>query len=88
MTDTLEHKRIEFSPVFNKLLTKAPTEIKLAVREAVELFAEDPNHPALRNHPLSDKYAGFLSIDVTDDWRALYRQESERIIFVDLGTHP
>jgi addiction module RelE/StbE family toxin len=36
---------------------------------------------------LKDKYAGFRSIDVPDDWRALYRKERERIIFVELGTH-
>jgi mRNA-degrading endonuclease YafQ of YafQ-DinJ toxin-antitoxin module len=31
--------------------------------------------------------AGFASIDVAPDWRALYRTEAERIIFVDIGTH-
>jgi mRNA-degrading endonuclease YafQ of YafQ-DinJ toxin-antitoxin module len=32
-------------------------------------------------------YAGFRSIDVAEDWRALYRREPERIIFVEIGTH-
>jgi mRNA-degrading endonuclease YafQ of YafQ-DinJ toxin-antitoxin module len=36
---------------------------------------------------LIEKYAGVHSIDVTGDWRALYRKESERILFIDLGTH-
>jgi mRNA-degrading endonuclease YafQ of YafQ-DinJ toxin-antitoxin module len=36
---------------------------------------------------LTGKYAGFCSIDVTEDWRALYREEKERIMFADLGTH-
>jgi addiction module RelE/StbE family toxin len=36
---------------------------------------------------LTGKYAGFRSIDVTEDWRALYREEKERIMFADLGTH-
>jgi hypothetical protein len=30
---------------------------------------------------------GFHSIDVTEDWGALYREEKERIMFADLGTH-
>src|SRR5712691_2219256 len=85
MIDSSQNKRIEYSPVFIKLITNAPTEIKIAFREARELFAENPNHPALRNHPLTGKYTGFRSIDVTDDWRALYRTEAERIIFVDIG---
>jgi addiction module RelE/StbE family toxin len=79
--------RVEFSPIFNKKRKAAPLEIKQVFREVLDLFAENPNHPALRNHTLTGKYAGFRSIDVTDDWRALYRTENERIIFVDLGTH-
>jgi addiction module RelE/StbE family toxin len=87
MTDNQQNKRIEFSTVFNKLLSRAPTEIKIAFREAYDLFSENPSHPALRNHPLTGEYAAFRSIDVTSDWRALYREESERVIFADLGTH-
>lgn len=79
--------RIEFAPLFNKRRKAAPLEIKKAFRETIALFIENPDHPALRNHALKDRYAGFRSIDVTDDWRALYRSERKRIIFVDLGTH-
>jgi addiction module RelE/StbE family toxin len=79
---------IEFTLLFNKQRKAAPLKIKQAFRDALDLFAENPNHQALRNHPLTGKYAGFRSIDVTGDWRALYRIESERIIFVEIGTHP
>jgi len=79
--------RIEFTPLFNKQRKAAPLEIKEAFRETLELFIEDSHHPALRNHPLTGKYAGFQSINVTEDWRALYREEPERIMFVALGTH-
>jgi addiction module RelE/StbE family toxin len=87
MTDKKQNKLIEFSPVFKKLLARAPTEIKTAFGEAYDLFAENTNHPSLRNHALSGKYAGFRSIDVTEDWRALYREEPDRMKFVALGTH-
>jgi len=87
MTDKKHKKRIEFSPVFNKLIASAPAEIRRAFREAYGLFAENPNHPALRNHLLTGKYAGFRSIDVTEDWRAIYREKPELIKFVALGTH-
>jgi addiction module RelE/StbE family toxin len=79
--------RIEFSPIFNKRRNAAPIEIKKAFLECFSLFHVEPFHPALRNHPLKGKYAGFRSIDITGDWRALYREETERIIFVELGTH-
>jgi proteic killer suppression protein len=78
---------IDFTPLFNKQREAAPIEIKQAFRDALELFVANPTHEALRNHPLTGKYAGFRSIDVTDEWRALYRTEPERIIFVELGTH-
>ena len=79
--------RIEFTPRFNTRRKAAPVAIKEAFRETLELFLEDSNHSSLRNHPLTGTYQGFQSIDVTPDWRALYREEPERVIFVDLGTH-
>ena len=87
MTDNRPNKRIEFSPAFQKLLARAPTEIKQAVQDTMDLFEENPYTPVLRNHPLKEEYAGFNSIDVTEDWRALYREEAERYYFSALGTH-
>ena len=87
MTDSKPNKRIEFSPAFQKLLARSPTEIKQAVQDTIDLFEENPHNPGLRNHSLSGKYQDFRSIDVTEDWRALYREESERFVFSDLGTH-
>jgi addiction module RelE/StbE family toxin len=87
MTDSTPNKRIEFSPIFDKQIARAPAEIKLAFHEVYYLFSENPTHPALRNHLLTGKYAGFRSIDVTEDWRALYREEPERLLFMELGTH-
>lgn len=87
MTKQISEKRIEFSAIFNKKLEKAPTEIKIAFAEIFELFLEDPKSKILRNHDLKNKYAGMRSIDVTEDWRALYREEKERIIFFEIGTH-
>jgi addiction module RelE/StbE family toxin len=61
--------------------------LKKAFQDTLALFLVEPDHSSLRNHALKDKYAGFRSVDVTGDWRALYRRERERIIFVELGTH-
>jgi addiction module RelE/StbE family toxin len=87
MTDKKHNKLIEFSPVFKKLLAQAPAEIRVAFHEVYGLFSENPTHPSLRNHPLSGKYAGFRSIDVTGDWRAIYREKEDRIKFIAIGTH-
>jgi addiction module RelE/StbE family toxin len=82
-----ESKPLGNHGIISKQRKAAPLEIKQAFRDILDLFSENPNHPALRNHTLTGKYAGFRSIDVTDDWRALYREELERIIFAELGTH-
>lgn len=79
--------RIEFAPLFTKQRKAAPVAIKQAFRETLELFAEDPHHPSLRNHALRGKFQDLRSIDITEDWRAVYREEGERFLFVDIGTH-
>lgn len=82
---------IEFTPFFNKQRKAAPLEIKKAFRETLILFIDDPDHSALRNHALKKKYAGYRSIDVTEDWRAIFKEtrtEKRKIItFHILGTH-
>lgn len=83
--------RIKYTALFNKQLKEAPLEIKIALKEARELFLDNPNHPHLRNHTLREQFSGYRSIDVTSDWRALFKiQESKTqtiITFHILGTH-
>jgi addiction module RelE/StbE family toxin len=83
--------RIEFTRWFTKQRKAAPIEIKEALLDTLELFLEDPHNPFLRNHPLRERFAGFRSIDVTGDIRAVFKEEQlgERtvITFHLLGTH-
>ena len=87
MTSNKNTKRIEFSPFFQQQLEKVSSEIQQAFGETLEIFLENPYHPSLRNHTLTEEYSGIQSINVTDDIRALYREVAERIIFIALGTH-
>lgn len=86
-----ETLHIKYSELFNKQLRKASLEIKIAFKEARELFSDNQNHPSLRNHALREKYSGFRSIDVTDNWRALFKIQKDKskttITFYILGTH-
>jgi mRNA-degrading endonuclease YafQ of YafQ-DinJ toxin-antitoxin module len=83
--------QIEYTPFFNKQRKAAPFEIKQAFLEALALFLESPKNPYLRNHILTKKLAGYRSINVTGDWRAVFKEkrEGERsmVIFHMLGTH-
>lgn len=65
---------IKYSKLFNKQRKALSLEIKIAFRDARELFLENPNHSALRNHFLKKKFAGYKSIDVTGDYRALFKE--------------
>lgn len=83
--------KIDYSKTFTKQLKKAPLKIKIAFRKRLELFIKEPLHPLLRNHPLTGRLSGYRSINVTGDWRALYREMEDEnnkiVIFVILGTH-
>ena len=56
--------------------------------ERVQLFAVDPTLPKLKVHPLKGKYAGYWSMSVSGDIRALYIIEGDTIvIFALIGSH-
>ncbi len=82
---------IEYSELFKIQLNKVPLEIKNAFKEVRDLFYDYPDHPSLRNHSLIGKYTGFRSIDVTGDWRAVFKIRKTKlktiITFYLLGTH-
>ena len=82
---------VKYSDLFNKQRKSLPIEIRIAFIETRDLFLEEPNHPGLRNHALKKRFEGYRSIDVTDDYRAIYRKrmegEREIIYFYMIGTH-
>lgn len=82
---------IKYGTRFRKNYIKADKKIKAAFTHAIELFLEQPNHPLLRNHALRKKYAGYRSINVTEDWRAVFKETKSKklkvVIFHLLGTH-
>ena len=91
MTKNTQTRRIEFSSSFNKQLKAAPREIKVAFLETLQLFREEPDHALLRNHTLKEKFTGHRSIDITEDWRAVFKESlsgaRKVVTFHLLGTH-
>lgn len=54
----------------------------------LRLFLDDPTAPQLRVHPLKGTFAGYWSMNVNGDLRALYRLVgAELVIFALIGTH-
>lgn len=82
-------KRIDYSKKFIKSLKKAPKKIQLAFRKRLEIFLSDKFNPILNNHALAGKYEGLRSINVTGDWRAIFKEygDGKIIYFITINTH-
>ena len=79
---------IQYLATFKKQFKKLPQKFQDQFDERLRLFLEDPTHPRLRVHPLKGKYAGYWSMNISGDLRALYLQrDDELIIFALIGTH-
>jgi addiction module RelE/StbE family toxin len=79
---------IQYMPKFKKQYKKLPKKFQLQFDERVHLFSLDPTNPQLRVHPLKGNFAGYWSMDVSGDIRALYiKRGEELIIFGLIGTH-
>jgi addiction module RelE/StbE family toxin len=65
--------------------------IKKFVDRKLQIFRKNPLEHGLNNHPLRDAWTGYRSIDITADYRAIYREVREgkelNAYFVALGTH-
>jgi len=52
------------------------------------MFLTSPSHPLLNNHPLHAPFEGSRSINVTGDYRAIFKYlEPDLVIFTRIGTH-
>ncbi len=83
--------RITYDPQFLRKLKKANVRIRNNAKKRLLVFSRNPNDPQLNNHVLKDEYLGHRSIDVTGNWRAIYKElrQGDKTIayFVALGTH-
>ena len=72
---------------FKKNYKKLSPKLREKLEERLRLFSEDEFNPILNNHALNGKYLGYRSINVTGDIRAIFRRESEEVIFVAIAGH-
>ena len=83
--------KVKLDPDVLKKLKKLDVRIRKRFRERILLFSKNPNDPQLNNHPLKKEYQGLKSIDITNDYRAIYEEatvgEDTIAYFSLLGTH-
>lgn len=76
---------------YDKQYARADAKIQMKVDDTLIHFIQDPLHKSLRNHALKWKLLWFRSINVTWDWRIIFKEMSdnkyELVELVDLGTH-
>ena len=83
---------IRFTDHFRRQYKRADVRVRKRLKQRLEIFKKNPKDPQLKNHSLHREYEGHSSIDITSDWRAIYREagkvEDELIVyFTALGTH-
>jgi len=82
---------VRYSPHFYRQYKKANVRIRNSVDARIAKFLKNANDLQLNNHALRDEWQGYRSIDITSDWRALYKEifqgEDPTAYFVELGTH-
>ena len=83
--------KVKYDPGFFRFYKKASVRIKNSFDSKLRIFIRDPFDLELRNHRLKREWEGYRSIDITADWRAIYKEikigEQAFAYFVALGTH-
>ncbi len=83
--------RAQTSKQLLEKLKKLDVRIRNSFFEKIKIFEENHQDPLLNNHALKREYHGYRSINITADYRALYKEitEGDKTIayFVLLGTH-
>jgi len=81
--------KIIFTKRFEKQYESAPSQVQNGFKERLSLFLKDKNDVILNNHILKGKLREHRSINITGDWRAIFKESKreEYVCFVLLGKH-
>lgn len=80
--------KIIFRKEFFKSFHKLDSKIQEVFNDRSELFKNNPFDIMLNNHQLRGKWSGHRSINITGDYRAIYKELDNNIVaFVAIGSH-
>jgi len=79
--------QVVFHKTFVKEFSKLPKKIQQKFDERLELFAENKFSEVLNNHSVAKKFPGCRSVNVTGDYRAIFKDEEAIVTFITIGTH-
>ena len=74
--------------VFGRQYKKLPREVQERVGERLALLIASERNPLLNDHKLNPPWEGYRSINITGDYRLVYKKLSPDIYFLRaVGTH-
>ena len=77
-----------FHKNFEKQYKKLSRNSQHKFKDRIQILRSDVFNPILNNHPLRGKYAGYRSIEVSGDLRAIYKTVGNDVfLFVTIGSH-
>ena len=68
---------------FKKLLPK----IKEKFYERLEIFINNKFDIILNNHSVNKAFSDCRSINITGDYRAIFKDDGDVVVFITIGTH-
>jgi addiction module RelE/StbE family toxin len=81
--------QIKRDPSFVRALKKLDKQKRRTVLETIEIFAEDPLDPRLKNHALTGSLSGHRAISANSNLRIIFKEIGNYliVIFIDAGSH-
>lgn len=72
---------------FLKKFKKLPAKVQDKFEERLDLFLQDPTNQLLNNHSVEKAFPECRSINITGDYRAIYKLLGDTATFISIGTH-
>lgn len=75
------------SKKFEKMFRRCHQEVKDKFIERLKIFKKNKYNPILNNHPLAGKLKGLRSFNVSGDYRVIFEEKAEDVVFIAIGNH-
>lgn len=76
-----------FHKNFKKKFKKLPPKIQEKFYERLDVFLQNKFDTVLNNHSVDKVFLHCRSINVSGDYRAIFRDQKDVVIFITIGTH-
>lgn len=78
---------IRFHKNFKKRFKKIPVKIQEQFYERLEVFIQNKFDKILNSHAVDKAFPDCKSINVSGDYRAIFKDNGDVAVFITIGTH-